>query len=264
MARQNLMKVVAQSSERKWEGLPSFLDLFYTTHPLSFHWFRIWLPMNSINGNDSKDSLVSEITTIPDSGKKDAWGVVAEQLHADSHSHDVISLAVHPITHIGLIATLDNQGHVFLWKFPSFAYLVNIDSATCFSRWRPSGHFIGPLDSKMITWLPALFHKDRAILLLVHAGVIDCYIISENSLTSGFCLLPNLLYRIDVFAECPQQDLCDIWAIPMQNLHRLASSTVNFTIIGKGQTAHEVICCDLEISVKGADHHISDADRRVI
>ena len=81
-------------------------------------------------------------------------------------------------------------------------------------------------------------------------------------MTIGFSLLPNLLYRIDVFAECPQQDLCDIWAIPIKNLHRLASSTVNFTIIGIGQTAQEVICCDLEITVKGADHHISDADRR--
>lgn len=260
---QVLMKVVAQRSGNKSADPPSFLDLFCTAQPSLFQWSRVWPPVSALCGNGSKETLVIEAggsATAQGTLKKDSWGVVTEYLRTDGHSCDIINIAVHPITHTGLVATLDSRGDIFLWCTSSFSHLANITSSLCVLIWKPSGRLSGPSNSKTMTWLPAVFPRDQTVLLLAHAGIVDCYLVSDYSKTtsSGPSLVLELLSRLNLCVVSPEQGLHGIWAMPMLTVHATASLNRNFIIIGLGEAGHEMVSCNLEITIKEADYDAVD------
>eukprot|EP00250_Pteridium_aquilinum_P017322 c23571_g1_i1 orf=63-7415(+) len=252
--RQVLIKVISQRSGNRQADPPSILDLFYTSQPTLLQWSRVWPPVSALCGDFSKETVISEAigsSIVPGKAKKDAWGMVTECFISNGHSRDIICIAVHPVTFTGLVATLDSQGDIFLWRSSP---CLKRSLSLCVSVWKYLSQLAVSLVSETLTWLPAVFFEGQTVLLLAHAGFVDCYLVSEksNTTSSGSSLEVKLLSRVDLCVDSPDQGLNAIWALPTDSQNK------DFLIVGLSQARGEVVSCNLEIIVEEANCYASD------
>lgn len=252
--RQTLIKVVSQRLGNGHADPPSTLDIFYTSERTLFQWSRVWPPVTALCGDLSKETVIPETIgsgIVPGKARKDAWGMVTECFISNGHSCDIISVAIHPITYTGLVATLDSQGYIFLW---CTSLLMYRKLSLFVSVWKPSGQLAVSLESETLTWLPAVFAEGQTVLLLTHAGFVDCYLVSEGSKTtcSSLLLEVKLLTSFNLCVYNPEQGLDSIWALPLNSQSR------DFLIIGLGKSSSEVVSCNLEIMVEEAYCNVRD------
>ncbi|KAI5078412.1 hypothetical protein GOP47_0006083 [Adiantum capillus-veneris] len=253
--RQVFVKIVAQRLSSRLTDPPFTLDLFYTSQPTLFQWSRIWPPIIALCGDSLKESESPEVDTherAPTKTKKDVWGVVTENFNLHGHSDNIISIAVHPISFIGLVATVDSQGHICLWCTSCSS---NKRSSLFSSVWRPSGESVVALESNILTWLPAVLSGGQTVLLLTRAGNVDCYLISEvqNTIYRGQPLAVKLLCSLNLAVRSPEQFLA-IWALPF------SVQTKNFVIVGLGKASGKLVSCDLQIIEGEINSHDRDQD----
>ncbi|MCO5603439.1 hypothetical protein L7F22_057589 [Adiantum nelumboides] len=240
--RQVLVKIVAQRLSSRCTDPPFSMDLFYTSKPTLFHWSRIWPPISALGGDSSKDTESPEGGTYgitPTKTKKNVWGAVTENFNLIGHSNYIISIAVHPITFTGLVATVDSQGHVFLWSTSCF---LNKSTSLFASTWRPSGQSIVSPESNALTWLPAVFSGGQTVLLLARAGFVDCFLISEvqKPMYTGQPLAVQLLCSLNLDVHSFEHFLA-VRALPLDVQKK------DFMIVGLGNASGKLISCYLQI-----------------
>ncbi|XP_059651214.1 uncharacterized protein LOC132298889 [Cornus florida] len=127
-------------------------------------------------------------------------------LNIDGHTGKILQVAVHPyICEAGLVVSLDSDGLLLFWSVSTISNCI-MGLPTLNPSWKLSGKFVlqdsYPIYTSM-SWAPAVLDEDL-VLLMGHAGGIDCFIVKiskseeEKMLCHNLCTIPFTSHGYEV------------------------------------------------------------------
>lgn len=121
-----LIHCIAQRSEGGMGSPPVAVELLESLPGGKFRWSRMWPPVSALGGggsgarNNGHGGLKggNAFTGNQTGGhfKKHSWGLCSEILHLDGHRANLVATAVHPAPGAKIVASLDQEGEILLWK----------------------------------------------------------------------------------------------------------------------------------------------------